>query len=144
VESRSLDYLPAADGANLRPSARFSRWHGRVALALWLAFTVLTFLIVSGGSAGSAGRPLVVAKTTAGTVLGPMTGAISRNFQRCCLRFSLSLLPMCAAGLLVAFAVQLLVPPRGRWSRFLRMTAWTAGLFVWFAGGIVSFGHALG
>ena len=143
MEPRSLDYLPAAGGANLRPSARFSRWHGRVALALWLAFSVLTFVIVRCGLAGSAGRPLLVAKTTAGTVLGPMTGAICRDFQSCCLRFSLSLLPVCAAGLIVAFGVQLLVPPRGRWSRVLRELAWTGGLFTWFAGGIMSFGHAL-
>jgi hypothetical protein len=72
-----------------------------------------------------------------------MTGAISRDFQGCCLDASLSLLPWCLGALGVGVGMQLVVPPRGWPSRALRLLAWAAGWFVWFAGGIVSFAHAL-
>ena len=61
----------------------------------------------------------------------------------CCLDFSLALIPVCGGALFGGLVVQLVVPPRGTWSRVCRLLAWSAGLFVWFGGGIVSFGHAL-
>jgi hypothetical protein len=122
---------------------RFSRWHAWVAVALWLAFSGLTLLILLGGNAGATRPPKTVAATTAGTVLGPMTGAISRDFQGCCLRFSLMLMPYCLGGLGTGIVVQLAVPRRGWLTRGVRVVAWVFGLIVWFGGGIVSFGHAL-
>ena len=123
--------------------SRFSRWHAVVALVLWLGFSGLTLAILLTGLKEAADRPLKVAATTAGTVLGPMTGAIARDFQSCCLESSLRLLPVCLGALAGAVLVQLIVRPRGRWRNILRLTAWATGLFAWFAGGIVSFGHAL-
>ena len=121
----------------------FSRWHFGVFLAIWLPFTVWTFAIVSQGLDDAAQRPLLVIATTAGTVLGPMTGAISRDFQGCCLQFSLSLLPYCLSAVAVATLVQVVLPANNAWLRGAGLLIWAAGWIVWFGGGIVSFVHAL-
>ena len=124
-------------------TGRFSRWHLWVALALWLAFSGLTLFIVLKALDRAAEKPGTVAATTAATVLGPMTGAVSRDFQGCCAKFSLSLLPYCLGALLTGIAVQLFVVPRGWVTKTVRVLSWCAGWFVYFGGGIVSFGHAL-
>jgi hypothetical protein len=50
-----------------------------VAAALWLGFSGLTLLILLAGLDHSARHPKTMAATVAGTVLGPMTGAICRD-----------------------------------------------------------------
>lgn len=123
--------------------SQFSRRHAGVALALWLVFSGFTLAIVLRGLRNEPDRLARVAVTTACTALGPMTGAVSRGFQGCCLEFSLRLLPVCLGALVGAVVVQLVVPANRQWLRAARLLAWAGGLFVWFAGGIVSFGHAL-
>ena len=123
--------------------SRFSRWHLWTALILWFLFSGLTLWMVTDGLDDADEKPLTVAATTLGTVLGPMTGAISRNYQSCCTRFSLSLLPYCLGGLVAGALAQVVVPRRPAWLLPIRVIAWIAGLVVWFGGGIVSFGHAL-
>ncbi|MBX7164979.1 MAG: hypothetical protein K1X74_01400 [Pirellulales bacterium] len=121
----------------------FSRWHFRVLIALWLLFTGLTLYIVSVGLDKADRSPGKIVATTAATVLGPMTGAISRNCQSCCLEFSLALLPYCGAALAMAALIQFAGRSEALWLRLVRLTIWTMGLVVWFGGGIISFGHAL-
>ena len=142
----ALDYGSPATAVGRRRgwfAARFSRWHAGVALGLWLAFSGLTLFIVLKGLDRAADKPRTVAVTTAATILGPMTGAVSRDFQGCCLKFSLYLLPYCLGALLVGVIVQLVILPRGWVTKTVRVLFWSAGWFVYFAGGIVSFGHAL-
>ena len=122
----------------------FTRWHAIVALALWLAFAALTLVIVLRGLDHAAQRPLTVAATVVGSALGPMSGAISRGLQPCCLAFSLSLMPLCLAALAVATAVQVVWLPEASWWRAARLATWAAGLLMWFGGGILSLAHALG
>ena len=81
--------------------------------------------------------------TTLSTILGPMTGAIARNCQSCCLAFSLSLLPYCGAFLIAGTLPQFIKLPFSRGASALRMTMWVLSLLGWFLGGIVSYGHAL-
>ena len=142
----ALDYLPAPTARRRAGwlAARFRRWHAWTMVALWAVFSALTLLIVLKGLDRATEHPRTVVATTAATALGPMTGAVSRDFQGCCLAFSLSLLPYCLGALLAGLAVQLIVPATGGLSRTLRVVAWIAGWLVWFGGGIVSFGHALG
>jgi len=125
-------------------SNRFHRWHLWTALALWLVFTAWTYLIVSSGLDDASDRPGIVMATTVGTVLGPMTGAICRGFQSCCLDISLSLLPYCLAALGIGVAAQLMSKSQHPLVIAIQMVLWIAGFFIWFGGGIVSFGHALG
>jgi hypothetical protein len=121
--------------------SRFGRARLYVFLVIWLGFTIWTYLIVSSGlSAPTRSR---VALTTASTILGPMTGAISRDMQGCCLRFSLSLLPYCAASVGIAAVAQMVRLPFERFAGAVRMLLWILGWTGWFMGGIVSFIHAL-
>ena len=78
----------------------FTKAHLFVFLGIWLGFTALTYWIAEHGIEQDSHRRLVIL-TTLGTILGPMTGAISRNCQSCCVAFSLSLLPYCGAFLAV-------------------------------------------
>lgn len=123
---------------------RFSLGHLWLFLAFWAVFATLTFLIVRDGLDEADRHPGVVAATTVGSVLGPLSGAISRDFQSCCLEFSLSLLPYALGALGLAALVQAVVTARGPGLRALRFVVWGLGLLAWFGSGIVSFGHALG
>jgi hypothetical protein len=102
----------------------------------------LNYWIAEHGIAQYNHQRLVVL-TTLGTILGPMTGAISRDCQSCCLNFSLSLLPYCAAFLIVGTIPLLIKFPFRLGAAALRMILWTVGVLGWFLGGILSFAHAL-
>ena len=120
----------------------FSRKHGYVFLAFYLALACWTFFVLSRQSA-SDWRDNWNAAATVGSLSGPFTGAIARHFQSCCWQWSVTLLPYCAAFLLGGFAFQF-VPIR--WEagqRTLRLVVWSIGLLGWFGGGVVSLGHAL-
>jgi hypothetical protein len=112
-------------------------------LAMLIVFMIWTFLIVDGGLDKGEGHRERVLLTTVGTIAGPFTGAISRNFQGCCLQFSLFLAACCAPILLIGLAVQFLGPTGGKLLCVMRMMLWILGWLAWFMGGIVSFLHAL-
>jgi hypothetical protein len=124
-------------------SRHFTRRHVVILAVLWLVFTAWTFLIVSSGLDHAREQLWTVVTVTAASVLGPMTGAISRGFQGCCLQASLSLLPYCFSGLAVGTLTQVVWHPQAMWLRVVRLAIWASGIFVWFAGGIISFFHAL-
>ncbi len=138
---------PAHPEAPLPSRERRSGWLGRAHLmtfvALWGVFGVLTFLAVFNGLDNAAQRPTRVALTTVASLFGPMTGAIAREMQGCCLEFSLWLLPWCLPPLLLAVFVQWLWRPKNAAARGFRVLIWSLGWVIWFGGGIVSFGHAL-
>jgi hypothetical protein len=83
-----------------------------------------------------------VARTTLATIAGPMTGAVARDCQGCCLKASLDLRAFVGPVLLAAIGLQL-VPLRGRIWSVTRLGVWSLGWFAWFGSGIVSLGHAL-
>lgn len=120
----------------------FTKKHFWVFLGIWACFTVWTYWIADHGiDEYDHGRLVVLA--TLGAILGPMTGAISRDLQGCCLEFSLSLLPYCGAFLLAGTIPSFIKLPSESGATALRMAAWVVGLLGWFLGGIVSFAHAL-
>jgi len=105
----------------------FSKPHVFVFIGIWLGFTALTYWIADHGIDDYDHNRLVVL-TTLGTILGPMTGAISRNRQSCCLAFSLSLLPYCGA-FLVGGTLPLFIKLPLKWgASALRMTLWIVAL----------------
>jgi hypothetical protein len=120
----------------------FTRYHFFVFLGIWLCFTGLTYWIAENGIEQYNHNHLVFL-TTCGTVLGPMTGAISRNCQSCCWDFSLGLLPNCATFLILGTIPLFLRLPFRSGASALRMVMWIIGLLGWFLGGILSFAHAL-
>jgi hypothetical protein len=119
----------------------FTQAHLFVFLGIWLCFTVWTYWIAEHGIEQYDHSRLVLL-TTCGTVLGPMTGAISRNCQSCCLKASISLLPYCGASVILGTMPLFIKLPFRRGSTVFRMTMWIMGLLGWFLGGIVSFFHA--
>lgn len=119
------------------------RAHGVIFSGLFGIFTVWTFLITNSGLSEGAGHARYVLQTTLGTISGPMTGAIARNFQSCCLHASLQLAGYCAPVLAIGAVAQFVGTPGGKRLRALRLVLWTLGWATWFAGGIVSFLHAL-
>lgn len=123
--------------------ATFGMSHVMVFGVLWLGFTALTFAAVSGGLSNASQERGLVIMTTLGTISGPMTGAISRRFQSCCLQASLTLLPFAAGGLILGGLFQAIPFPQHFGWQFLRLSVWAVGCFVWFGSGIVSFAHAL-
>jgi hypothetical protein len=121
---------------------RFDQAHLRVFLGFYAVFAVLTFLILSTGSASDRRENQVVGATL-GVVSGPFTGAIARNLQSCCWRFSLAVFPYCALFLGVGLLAQIVPLPFRRFERALRLSLWGLGLLGWFGGALVSFAHAL-
>lgn len=115
---------------------RLTRRHLWIFLGLLVPFSVLTASAVAAGADDGHELGRVVG-TTAGTVLGPFTGALARDGQSCCLEFSLSLLPWAGGALLVGCLLQVARRPRA-W----RLGAWGLGWAAWFASGLVSFLHA--
>lgn len=109
-------------------------------LQLLSAFALLNLVIATVNQ--DFGRGLV---TALATLLGPMTGAISRGLQRCCLQFSLQLLPYFLPFPAAAFLAALLANPGAETASMqrFRFSLWIAAWFAWFCGGLFSFGHAL-
>lgn len=124
-------------------SHHFGVGHAAVFGVIWIGFMVLTYTLVTNGLSHASQERGLVSMTTLGTISGPMTGAISLRFQRCCLQASLTLLPYAAVGLLLGSLFQgLPLPHRAGWQA-LRLGAWGLGWFVWFGSGIISFARAL-
>jgi len=120
-----------------------TRSHVIVFVCMLGVFTILTFWITNAGVDRGSEHSARVLQATAGTITGPLTGAIARGFQGCCLRFSLAVMAYCAPVLVIGVLAQLIRLPDRKWVRTMRMLLWILGWLVWFMGGILSFGHAL-
>lgn len=125
-----------------RVKGRFGKSYLLALTGIWASFTVLTYLATQAGIDRGSDHDRLVALTTCCSFLGPMTGAMSRNWQGCCLANSLGLLPYCGALLGVGMVPQFL-PSSLRGVRAIRMSLWIMGWFGWFAGGPISLLHAL-
>lgn len=121
----------------------FTRKHLYAFLGFYLVFAGFTFLILTRQSESDWQNSWNLA-ATAGAISGPFTGAIARQFQSCCLEFSVRLLPYCVLSLLGGILFQFVPLKPKRYERGIRLMVWCLGLFGWFFGGIISFGHALG
>ena len=112
-------------------------------LGIFVAFTLLTFLITNAAADRGVEHNWVVLKATLGTITGPMVGALTRGWQDCCLKFSLGVMMFAAPVLLICILFQFIPLPGKKWWTGFRMFVWVLGWLVWFLGGILSFGHAL-
>lgn len=118
----------------------FGRTQGYMALGLLVLFSGFTLFLVCQPK-NKEGVAIIVG-TTLATATGPMVGAVARNCQSCCLKFSLSLLPWSGAFLATGILFQFVPLPFQRFAKALRLTMWVLGLLGWFGGGVVSFAHA--
>jgi hypothetical protein len=136
---------PMADEAE--PQRRWTRAYFWIPAAMVVAFAALTFVFANAclDRDDQAGVRRVAARAdrTLATPLGPLTGAIARNWQSCCAANAWSIAsvtgPILAAGRRAAVPVaraRSLVgsgPPGDL----------EPGWFVWLASGIVALGHSL-
>lgn len=120
-----------------------TRWHAVLLAGLLLVFTLLTFLITDTGLDQGPEHQARVLWATASTITGPLTGAVSREFQDCCLRCSLSIMVFCGPVLLTSVLLQFVRWPGRRLAQVVSLGSWTLGWLTWFLGGIASFAHAL-
>lgn len=120
----------------------FHRSHLKIFLLLWVSFSVFTYLAADAGIDDRASHARLLFLTTAATILGPLTGAVARDWQSCCAHFSLALLPFCGAFLLAGALAQWVKLPFKKHAAGLRLLAWVLGLLGWFLGGPISFLHA--
>jgi hypothetical protein len=111
-------------------------------LTILILFTIANFAILCAGLDGQ-DNYIYVFLTTAGTIMGPMTGAIARQWQSCCTEFSLKIMMFCAPVLLFGTIFQLIKLPFTKFASAIRFLIWFLCLLIWFLGGILSFAHAL-
>jgi hypothetical protein len=123
-------------------STHFTRVHLKILLGFILGFAALTAFCLMQQSPSDRRENWNTAATFF-TFLGPFTGAIARQFQSCCWKFSLGLAPYCAGCLLIGAICQVVPLPFRRGERQFRIAAWVLGLLGWFLGAPVSFLHAL-
>jgi hypothetical protein len=107
--------------------ASWTLWY--ILLGLLLPFTVLTYLAVSSASPGDA-RDRPIALTTLATASGPLTGAIARNGQHCCVSASLRLAAICGPVLALGLFAQVVPLPFRRGEQAVRLTLWSIGWLV--------------
>jgi hypothetical protein len=86
-------------------SNNLTKWHAIVFASMLALFMILTFQ-ATGGLSNGPQSGVHSLEATVGTIAGPLTGAISRGFQSCCLRASLTLMAYCAPVLLIGFLMQ--------------------------------------
>ncbi len=120
-----------------------AKWHLKSFLWIYAADLVLLAWLAHAGLDKGGGHALRVAKTALAAIGGPMVCAVSRDFQSCCLRFSLEVMKMALPILLAGILPQFVGPRDALWLRILRPVAWVAGWMGWFILGLMSMVHAV-
>ena len=69
-----------------------TKTHANTFVALLTTFMVLTLLATNAGVDRGSDHNARVLQSTLGAIAGPLTGAIARGFQSCCLHVSLVLM----------------------------------------------------
>jgi hypothetical protein len=122
----------------------FTRKHLWVFMVMLMLFTILNGVIAAAGIDKGADKVRQVVSTIAATITGPIAGAVARDFQSCCMQFSLRvLLVFSGPGLLVGSVLQMVKLPFRKGQNAVRMFFWVAGWTAWFLGIFISYLHAL-
>ena len=108
----------------------------RLSRGQWWALVAVPAVL--GGLMGTAGMRAGFA-----IVLGPLSGGFLRDWQSCCARNSLELLPWSLAAVAVGVGLQFAVAPTSTVRSVVRWLGWMLALLGWFGGAVVSDLHAL-
>jgi hypothetical protein len=121
-----------------------SKWHLKTFLFIYIVFTIIIGSIAAGGiDKHISDYTKLVWLTTAGSITGPMVGAISRDFQGCCLNWSLKTITIAAPILFLGILMQFINFPDKKWIHRIAKVSWVFAWVSWFLLGISTFGHAL-
>lgn len=127
-----------------------TRQHWIAFQTLLVSFSALTFalswtLLSRPGAAQGVDLEWLgrIALTTLATITGPLTGAVARGGQSCCVAMGLRALAWVGPLLASSIVLQIVGLPRGRKGQAVRSALWVVGWLAWFASGLVSLGHAL-
>lgn len=103
----------------------------------------LALIVVPSFLGGSLGSSFGDVPTGLAVVLGPLSGAFLRDWQSCCARNSLSILPWSLALVALGVGLQFAVAPTSAWRNIARWLGWMLALLAWFGGAVLSDLHAL-
>lgn len=121
-----------------------SRWHLKSFLWIYVLFTiVIAYCAYQGITEQGSKHTELFILTTLGSITGPMIGAISREFQGCCLGASQSAMKLAAPVLLLGILLQTINFPKKKWIRISTRVIWVLSWIFWFLIGLLTFGHAL-
>lgn len=120
-----------------------SKWHLKSFLWIYVIFTAFIAFLAYSGIDKHGDHTKLFIQTTVGSISGPMIGAISREFQGCCLRCSLNVMKIAAPVLLLGIILQFVRFPEKKRIRNTVRGCWAFSWVMWFLLGIATFGHAL-
>jgi len=111
------------------------QWYLKSFLWIYIIFTgIIAFVAYAGLDKGPRHTTLVI-KTTLCSIAGPMTGAVARDYQSCCLKASQDMMKMALPILFLGLTACFFIPPSKRW---LERTTWVFSWIVWFFFGAFS------
>ena len=129
--------------ADPEPPSRFSKTHWWIIATLWFAWSIIYTWGVAGIPQHGPGRLKSLILTPLVTVVAPLLGAMLRDFQGCCLQVSLCVLFWALPIPIGAALLQWYGNPDHQIRRIVRLLIWMIAWLLWFASGILSFGHAM-
>ena len=121
----------------------FSATHWWIIATLWLMWTIIYMSLVVAHQRDDSERLKSLMLTPLTTVVAPLIGAMLRGFQGCCLQVSLCVLFWALPIPIGAALLQWYGNPDHQILRIVRLLIWMIAWMLWFASGILSFGHAM-
>jgi hypothetical protein len=116
------------------------QWYLKSFLWIYIIFTGIIAFVAYAGLDKEPRHTVLVIKTTLCSISGPMTGAIARDYQSCCLKFCQGMLKKALPILLLGLTACIFIPSNRRW---IGRTVWVLSWLVWFFFGLISMLHAI-
>ncbi len=121
----------------------FSATHWWIIATLWFVWTIIYMSLVVAHQRNDPERLKSLILTPLFTAVAPLLGAMLRDFQGCCLQVSLGVLFWALPIPIAAALLQWCWNPKQLILRIIRMLIWMIAWMLWFASGILPFGHAM-
>lgn len=120
-----------------------SATHWWIIATLWFVWTIIYMSLVVAHQRNDPERLKSLILTPLFTAVAPLLGAMLRGFQGCCLQVSLGVLFWALPIPILAALLQWCWNPKQLILRVIRMLIWMIAWMLWFASGILPFGHAM-
>ena len=121
----------------------FSETHWWIVATLWAVWTIICMSLIVAHQRDDPERLECLMLTPLFTAVAPLLGAMLKGFQGCCLQVSLGVLFWALPIPILAALLQWCWNPKQLILRVIRMLIWMIAWMLWFASGILPFGHAM-